>query len=243
MAERAGSGRPHPPEVALVTGANRGIGLAIAAGLAERGLRVLLSARDQEAAVRAAAPLQSRGLAVTPVTLDITDQQSVDALARRVWEQEGRLDILVNNAGAYYDTEQDVLSADLDMVRAALETNLLGAWRTCRAFVPLMRRHRYGRIVNVSSGAGAFNEAGTGVPAYRVSKVALNMLTVTLAAELAGEPILVNAVCPGWVRTDMGGQGAPRSPEQGADTPIWLATLPSGGPSGGFFRDRRRIPW
>jgi NAD(P)-dependent dehydrogenase (short-subunit alcohol dehydrogenase family) len=226
-----------------VTGANRGIGLAIATGLAERGLRVLLSARDPEAAARAAAPLQARDLAVVPVTLDISDGASVAALANRVRETEGRLDVLVNNAGAFYDTEQDVLNADLGVVEAALQTNLLGAWRTLQTFVPLMRRHRYGRIVNLSSGAGAFNEAGAGTPAYRVSKAALNMLTVTLAAEVAGEPILVNAACPGWVRTDMGGQAAPRSPEQGAGTPIWLATLPAGGPSGGFFRDRRRIPW
>jgi NAD(P)-dependent dehydrogenase (short-subunit alcohol dehydrogenase family) len=232
-----------PPQVALVTGANRGIGLAIAAGLAERGLRVLLSARHSEAAEHAAAPLVARGLAVVPVTLDISAQQSVAALAQQIQRSEGRLDILVNNAGAYYDTEQDVLSADLGVVQAALDTNLLGAWRCCQALVPLMRRHRYGRIVNVSSGAGAFNEAGSGTPAYRVSKAALNMLTATLAAELISEPILVNAACPGWVRTAMSGGAAPRSPEQGADTPVWLATLPAGGPSGGFFRDRRRIPW
>jgi NAD(P)-dependent dehydrogenase (short-subunit alcohol dehydrogenase family) len=243
MAERRDGGGGPSTRVALVTGANRGIGLAIAEGLAERGLHVLLSARDPAAAARAAAPLRARGLTVSPVALDVTAQGSVDALAQQVRRDLGRLDALVNNAGAYYDTEQDLLGADMGIVQAALETNLLGAWRACQAFVPLMRRQRYGRVVNVSSGAGAFNEAGTGTPAYRVSKAALNMLTVTLAAELAGEPILVNAACPGWVRTDMGGAGAPRSPEQGADTPIWLATLPAGGPSGGFFRDRRRIAW
>ncbi len=243
MAGQREGGGGQPPQVALVTGANRGIGLAIAQGLAELGMRVLLSARNIDAAVTAATPLQARGLAVIPVTLDVTSQPSVDALVRFVREQEGRLDVLVNNAGAYYDVDQDVLTADLKVVRAAMEINLLGAWRTSQAVVRLMRRHRYGRIVNISSGAGAFNETGTGTPAYRVSKAALNMLTVTLAAELAGEPILVNAACPGWVRTDMGGRAAPRSPAQGADTPIWLATLQAGGASGGFFRDRRRIPW
>lgn len=243
MATRNKSGLHQPPQVALVTGANRGIGLAIATGLAMQGLRVFLGARKIQDAEQAVASLQAQHLAVMPVELDITSQASVDALVRHVHMTEGRLDILVNNAGAYYDQEQGVLSADFTIVRAAIETNVIGAWRMVQAFVPVMRPHRYGRIVNVSSGAGAFHESGSDTPAYRVSKAALNMLTVTLAAELDHEPILVNAVCPGWVRTDMGGQAAPRSPEHGADTPIWLATLPAGGPTGGFFRDRKRIPW
>jgi NAD(P)-dependent dehydrogenase (short-subunit alcohol dehydrogenase family) len=229
--------------VALVTGANRGIGHAIAAGLADRGLVVILSARRLSAAASAARALRERHLRVVPHQLDVTDPRSVEALRRDVEAEFGRLDVLVNNAGAYYDDDQNAVSADLTTVQAALNVNLLGPWRMCQACIPLMRRHHYGRIVNVSSGAGAFAEAGAGTPAYGVSKSALNMLTVKLAAELAGTGILVNAACPGWVRTDMGGPSAPRTPEQGADTPIWLATLPASGPSGGFFRDRRRIPW
>src|SRR5581483_7564941 len=174
--------------LALVTGANRGIGLAIARGLAARGLTVILGGRDTEKARRAADPLRAEGLSAIPVQLDVTDQASVDA--------------------------------DLRVVQAALETNLIGAWRLCIAALPLMRRHGYGRIVNVSSSSGAFSEPGFEAPAYSVSKAGLNMLTLRLAAELAGSGILVNACCPGWVRTEMGGPNAPLSPEQGADTAI-----------------------
>ncbi len=151
----------------------------------------------------------------------------------------------MNNAGAYYDEDQAAASADLAIVEAALQVHVIGAWRICRVAIPFMRKQRYGRIVNVSSGSGAFSEVAgdPDAPAYSVSKSALNMLTVKLAADLKGTGILVNAACPGWVRTDMGGPDAPRSPEEGADTPIWLATLPDDGPTGGFFRDRRSIPW
>jgi NAD(P)-dependent dehydrogenase (short-subunit alcohol dehydrogenase family) len=229
--------------LALVTGANRGIGLAIVGGLAERGFTVLLGGRDAGRAQRAAEPLQAAGLSVAPVQLDVTDQASVDVALQRIAAEHGRLDALVNNAGAFYDDDERPSDANLGVVRAALETNLIGPWRLCVAGLPLMRRHGYGRIVNVSSSSGAFSEPGFEAPAYSVSKAALNLLTLRLAAELAGSGILVNACCPGWVRTEMGGPNAPLSPEQGADTTIWLATLPAGGPTGGFFRERRRIPW
>jgi NAD(P)-dependent dehydrogenase (short-subunit alcohol dehydrogenase family) len=206
--------------VALVTGANRGLGLAIASGLAQRGHHVLVSARYAEAAIRCIATRAD--LALIPLALDVADPASVATAARDIHEGPGRLDVLVNNAGADYDEDQ----------------------LPCQTFLPLMRAGGYGRIVNVSSGAGSFEETGgAAAPAYSVSKAGLNMLTVKLAHELEGTGILVNAVCPGWARTRMGGPGAPRSPEQGADTPIWLATLPDGGPSGGLFRDRRRVPW
>ena len=135
------------------------------------------------------------------------------------------------------------MDADLDVVRETLEMDLFGAWRLCEAFVPLMQRNRYGRIVNVSTGMGALNDMGGGSPVYRVSKTSLNAFTRILASELRGSGILVNSVCPGWVQTDMGGSGASRAVGEGADTPVWAATLPNNSPIGGFFRDRHQIPW
>jgi NAD(P)-dependent dehydrogenase (short-subunit alcohol dehydrogenase family) len=153
----------------------------------------------------------------------------------------GRCDILVNNAGIVADPRGSrVLDSKLATYRETLDTNLLGPLLLAQALVPLMKKNRYGRIVNISSGQGQLADMGVGTPAYRISKTALNALTRTLAAELQGSGILVNSACPGWVRTDMGGPGAPRTVEQGADTPVWLATLPDGGPTGGFFRDRNR---
>lgn len=240
---KKGAAVPASDRIAVVTGANRGIGWAIARGLAELGLTVYVTARDPAAAAAIVAKTRAPELRLIPHQLDVTDDRSVAALRRDVESQHGRLDALVNNAGAYYDLRQRAGQADMAIARAALDVNLLGPWRMCVTFVPLMRRGRYGRIVNVSSGAGSFVDPDPDAPAYSVSKAALNMLTVKLAADLDGTGILVNAVCPGWVRTKMGGLRAPRSPEQGADTPIWLATLPPDGPTGGFFRDRRPIPW
>lgn len=228
--------------VALVTGANRGIGLEVARQLARRGMMVILGARDPEKGEAAAKGLAAEGLSVLPKQLDVADHLSVDKLAAQVEEDPGRLDVLINNAGIHYDTWQRTLSADLEVVREALETNLLGAWRVCEALVPLMRRDGGGRIVNVSSGAGSLSEMGAGTPAYGVSKAALNALTVKLAAELRSTGILVNSVCPGWVATDMGGSGG-RPVEDGAAGVVWAATLEEDGPSGGFFRDGRPIEW
>lgn len=131
----------------------------------------------------------------------------------------------------------------LDILDATLKTNFYGPLLLCQAFVPLMKRNKYGRIVNVSSGLGQLDSLGSGYPAYELSKAALNALTLSMARELRGTNVLINAMCPGWVRTDMGGWHAPRSVEEGADTVVWLATLPDGGPQGGFFRDRQPIPW
>jgi NAD(P)-dependent dehydrogenase (short-subunit alcohol dehydrogenase family) len=230
-------------QVALVTGANRGIGLEIVRQLAAKGITVILAARDPRRAEEAAQPLKAQGLAVIPRQLDVTDQASVDQLAREVEAEFGGLDILINNAGVFIDRNQPGTAADLDVVRATLETNLYGPWRLSEVFLPLMRRAGRGRIVNLSSGLGALSEMGGGYPGYRVSKTALNALTRILADELRGSGVLVNSACPGWVRTEMGGANAPRSVEQGADTPVWLATLPDDGPTGGFFRDRQPIPW
>jgi NAD(P)-dependent dehydrogenase (short-subunit alcohol dehydrogenase family) len=226
--------------VALVSGGNRGIGLEICRQLAERGIAVILGSRDEEGGKEAAESLPGN---VVARQLDVADEGSVDRLAAFVEEEFGRLDILVNNAGISNDEGQRGVDADLYRVREALETNLLGAWRLCGVAIPLMQRDNYGRIVNISTGLAALEDMGGGWPGYRVSKTALNALTRILASELRGSGILVNSVCPGWVQTEMGGSGAPRPVEEGADTPVWAATLPKGGPTGGFFRDRRPIPW
>jgi NAD(P)-dependent dehydrogenase (short-subunit alcohol dehydrogenase family) len=226
--------------VALVSGANRGIGREIVRQLAEMGITTILGSRDEEKGRTAAEGMNGN---VVVKRLDVIDEDSVDRLTSFVEGEFERLDILVNNAGIANDSGQRGVDADLGSVREALEANLLGAWRLCKVFVPLMQRNGYGRIVNISSGMGALNDMGGGSPAYRVSKTALNALTRILASELRGSGILVNSVCPGWVRTDMGGSDASRSVEEGADTPIWAATLPDNGPTGGFFRDRRPVSW
>ena len=194
-----------------------------------------LGARDPAKGARAARQV---GGDITPVGLDVADPQSVREAAASL----ERLDVLVNNAAILYDTWQRGVDADLDQARDALETNLLGAWRVTQAVLPLLRAGPAARIVNVSSGAGALHDMGGGTPAYRTSKAALNALTRILAAELRGEGILVNAVCPGWVATDMGGAGG-RPVAEGAAGIVWAATLPADGPTGGFFRDGRAIDW
>jgi len=226
--------------VALVSGANRGIGREVVRQLAGKGIAVILGSRSEEKGLKAAEGIDGD---VHVRRLDVTDEKGIATLAREVEEEFGRLDILVNNAGIAIDRGQRGVDADLDVVRETLEMNLFGAWRLCEAFIPLMQRNGYGRIVNVSSGMGALTDMGSGSPAYRISKTSLNALTRILASELRGSGILVNSVCPGWVRTDMGGSSASRSVEEGADTPVWAATLPNNGPTGGFFRDRREIPW
>ncbi len=175
--------------------------------------------------------------------LDVTDDNSVAQLQSYIETNYGRLDILVNNAGINYDTWQNAEQADLQSVQKTLNTNLLGPWRVSQAFIPLMRKNGYGRIVNVSSGAGALNGMGGGTPAYSVSKASLNVLTIKLAADLQNTGILVNSVGPGWVRTDMGGKEAPRDVTEGAEGIVWAATLPDDGPTGGFFRDGKLIEW
>jgi NAD(P)-dependent dehydrogenase (short-subunit alcohol dehydrogenase family) len=196
---------------------------------------VLLGARDPAKGARAARQI---GGGVSALQLDVADRESVRAATAGL----DRLDVLVNNAAILYDTWQRGIDADLDQVREALDTNLLGAWRVTQAVLPLLRASPAGRIVNVSSGAGALTDMGGGTPAYRTSKAALNALTRVLAAELRGDRILVNAVCPGWVATDMGGAGG-RPVQDGAAGIVWAATLPDDGPTSGFFRDGRPIDW
>jgi NAD(P)-dependent dehydrogenase (short-subunit alcohol dehydrogenase family) len=229
--------------VALVTGANRGIGLEVTRQLAVRGFTTVLGARDAQKGERAASSLEHGGPKVIPVRLDVTDQQTIDAAKRLIEERFGKLDVLVNNAAILYDEWQRAENANLETVREAFETNTLGAWRVCQAFIPLLRKSRHGRVVNVSSESGSLAVMGGGTPAYSVSKAALNALTRMLADELRSARILVNSVCPGWVATEMGGPDAPRTVEEGAASVMWAAMLPDDGPTGGFFRDGEPLAW
>jgi NAD(P)-dependent dehydrogenase (short-subunit alcohol dehydrogenase family) len=227
--------------VALVSGGNRGIGHEVARQLAGLGYTVAIGSRDL---VRGEQAAEELGDHVFAFQLDVTDAESIERCVAAIDKEFGRLDVLVNNAGIIGGGwSTSAVDIDLDEVRDLLETNLFGAWRLTQAALPLMRRNGYGRVVNISSGMGQLSDMGGHSPSYRISKTGLNALTRMLTAELGEENILVNSVCPGWVRTDMGGRSARRSVEQGAETPVWLATLPDDGPRGGFFRDRQPIPW
>lgn len=231
-------------KVAIVTGANRGIGLEICRQLAAHDdVQVLLTSRNQRAGKQVATELQDKGSDVRYQHLEVTDQSSIRRLVKDVADQYGRADILVNNAAVYLDSGLKVTEIDSSLVRQTLETNFYGPLRLCQMLIPLMQRHNYGRIVNLSSSMGALSTMRGGALAYRASKAALNVLTRVLSVELQGQNILVNSVDPGWVRSDMGGPRATRTLAQGADTAVWLALLPDNGPSGGFFRDRQPVAW
>ncbi|MFO8100022.1 MAG: SDR family NAD(P)-dependent oxidoreductase [Salinibacter sp.] len=236
------SSSPSPP-TALVTGGNRGIGRAICAGLVERGLSVVLGSRDRANGEAAARPLRDQGGTVRVETIDVAEPDSIAACADRLASDGVAVDVLVNNAGVY--PTNNALDATLDQLDHAWTVNARGPWLLTQAFVPNMIERGYGRVVNMSSGSGSFGEGlDPEHAAYAASKSALNALTLTLDQSLPDAPdVKVNAMCPGWVHTRMGGEKAPRTPEEGADTALWLATLPGDGPSGGFFRDRERIPW
>lgn len=228
--------------IALVTGANRGIGLEVVRQLAREEMKVLLGSRSLENGKAAAQTLQADGLNVVACKLDVTQTADIKQVAARVSHDYSRLDILVNNAGILYDTWQTAAGADLSEVRFALETNTLGAWQMVQGLLPLLKDSQHGRIVNVSSGGGSLHGMSGGTPAYSVSKAALNALTIMLSKNLKADGILVNAVCPGWVATDMGGSGG-RPVEVGAASVVWAALLPDDGPTGGFFRDGKPVAW
>jgi NAD(P)-dependent dehydrogenase (short-subunit alcohol dehydrogenase family) len=228
--------------IALITGANRGIGLEVARQLARDGFEVLMGSRDAARGEDAAQSLRAEGLDVIAIQLDVTDEASIESAREWLESNRGVLDVLVNNAAINYDTWQNVLDADLSQVAETLDTNSLGPWRMTLAMLPSLRRSAHPRVVNVSSGAGQLSGMNGSTPGYSLSKLALNGLTMMLASRLKADRILVNAVGPGWVATDMGGSGG-RPVADGAAGIVWASTLPDDGPTGGFFRDQRRIDW
>lgn len=234
-------------KIAVVTGANRGIGFEVAKELAKNGIHVILTARNKTKGLVAAQKLKDEGLDVVFYLLDVTDIKNIEGLTDFIKKEYGRLDILVNNAGIVIDKEdsedKSIFKAKIETIQKTMETNVYGPLLLCQHLIPFMRKNNYGRIVNVSSGMGQLSEMNGKYAGYRFSKICLNALTRILAGELQGTNILVNSVCPGWVRTDMGGPEATRSIEDGAETIIWLTILPDNSQSGGFFRDKKEISW
>ncbi|GAB4229973.1 MAG: SDR family NAD(P)-dependent oxidoreductase [Chlamydiales bacterium] len=226
--------------IAFVTGGNRGIGLAACAGLARKGIKVLMGSRDLNLGHQAAEQLLEEGLEVSVIEIDVSDQQSVSHAAEEIEASHGGIDILINNAGVL--PKGSLLDLSENALEEGIQVNLMGPIHCIRVFAPGMIQRDYGRIVNVSSGYGSFDEGLEGPSIYSISKAALNAVTVK-AAQTLPRTVKVNAMCPGWVHTRMGGEQAPRTPEEGADTIIWLATLPAKGPTGKFFRDREQINW
>jgi NAD(P)-dependent dehydrogenase (short-subunit alcohol dehydrogenase family) len=234
--------------IAVVTGGNRGMGLETCRQLGRRGFRVVLACRDPQAGREAAVGLRAEGIEVEPFRLDLTRAEDIAGLVMHTRRWLGRVDALVNNAGLYLEsggpTVRDrvsVFDARLEVVRAILETNLLGHLALSQGLIALMRERGYGRVVNLTSAMGQLAEMGGGAPGFRLAAAGTNAMTRIFAAELQGTNVLVNSVDPGWVRTRS--DEAPRSVEEGVETTVWLATLPDGGPSGQFFRDKQPIPW
>jgi NAD(P)-dependent dehydrogenase (short-subunit alcohol dehydrogenase family) len=223
-------------KTAVVTGANRGLGRECVKQLADLGYRVLATCRTPPGG-------EGGGARVQWFTVDVSDPNSILDFANQLKQSGTTVDCLINNAGIHYDTFQNTVTANFDIVGEALSVNTIGPWRMVQALHPVLRRGGGGRIVNVSSASGSFVESWPGTPAYAVSKAALNMLTLKMSHDLADHRILVNAVCPGWVRTRMGGQDAPRNVTEGATSILWAVTIPDDGPSGGFFRDGQPLPW
>ena len=230
-------------KIAVVTGGNKGIGFGICRSLARQGVQTILTARDVSKGEIAKKQLKKEGLEIMFHPLDVTDRDSIDSLAGFLAEEFGRLDILINNAAIRKDVGMQGMDVPVEIVREMMETNLYGPLMMCQALAPLLKKSAAGKIVNVSSGMGSLAGMGGGSPAYRITKTALNAMTKVLASEFQGTGVLVNCCHPGWVRTDMGGRGASKSIDEGADTPVWLALLPKDGPTGGYFQDRKPMPW
>ncbi|MEM9483130.1 MAG: SDR family NAD(P)-dependent oxidoreductase [Cyanobacteria bacterium P01_F01_bin.116] len=224
---------------ALVTGGNRGIGFAIAQGLLTKVYDVILTSRSLDSAQQAAQQLSGT---VIPLELDVSNDSSIERAVQTLKSQGiNHLDVLINNAGVYPDSSVNMLTISRELLDSAMSTNTFGVVRMVQAFLPLLEAADNARVINVSSGMGALDGLTTTAPSYCLSKLALNGATIMLAQSLRSKGIVINTMCPGWVRTDMGGSSAPRSPEEGADTAIWLATEASGQESGKFWRDRNEI--
>ncbi len=231
-------------KIALVTGANKGIGLEIVRQLAKAGFQVFLTARDRQRGEEASKTLQQDGLSVEFLQLDVADETSIDKLAKELPSQIEHLDVLVNNAGIYLDASNaSVLEVEPTLILQTLQTNTLGPLRLTQKLVPLLAKSNAGKVINVSSGGGQLTDMSDWAPAYSLSKTALNAVTGMMAAALRDKHIVVNSICPGWVCTDMGGSGASRSVQQGADTVTWLATEAPSDLTGKFLRDQKVIPW
>jgi NAD(P)-dependent dehydrogenase (short-subunit alcohol dehydrogenase family) len=228
---------------AIVTGGNRGLGLETCRQLADLGYQVILTSRNAEQGAAAAAQLNNPAGRVQFYPLDVTNDESIQNLYKHVMREYGTAHVLVNNAAIYQDNDLPILQLPLEILRLTLDTNTLSVLRLCQTFLPLMLRQDFGRVVNVSSGSGQIEEMKDYGAAYHLSKLALNGLTLILADAARGKNVLINAVCPGWVKTDMGGPNAPRNVKTGAQSIVWAAMLPDSGPSGGFFRDGSPIPW
>jgi NAD(P)-dependent dehydrogenase (short-subunit alcohol dehydrogenase family) len=228
--------------VAIVTGGNRGIGYEICKELSMSGCRVVLTSRNEKDGQKAVAALRDHDN-IAYHKLNVTNSADIASLRDWILKTYGRLDILINNAGVYLDEGVSVFDVDEKIVQETLAVNFYGAFHMCRAFVPIMKQNGYGRIVNISSGYGAMNEIAGYEAAYRISKAALNALTLIIADELRDGSIKVNAVCPGWVSTDMGGKMAPISPQIAARDIVHFALVNAKGPTGSFFRHKKPIQW
>ncbi|HUR44959.1 MAG TPA: SDR family NAD(P)-dependent oxidoreductase [Candidatus Saccharimonadales bacterium] len=227
----------------LITGGNRGIGLETARQLAGKGFQAFIGTRDPAAGQKAAAGLKKAGAEVTALPLDAADSASIKSAADALARQVEQLDVLINNAGIYPDEGYNILNIAREQLVTTFQTNTFGPLAVVQAFLPLLRKAKHARIINLSSGLGQLDGMSSGIPSYSLSKLAVNGVTILLASALKSDGIAVNSMCPGWVRTDMGGASAPRSVEQGADTAVWLASEASAELTGKFFRDRKEIPW
>lgn len=237
-------------KVAIVTGANRGIGFETCKQLVKKGFQVILTSRDEQKGLAAYRQLQDEGLPVQFHLLDVGDPISINNICEFMKKEYKQCDVLINNAGIFPDSVNasandwpSVFDVPIETMRRAMEINVYGPMLLCQAFIPLMKKNNYGRIVNFSSGMGQLTHMGGHCPAYRISKTSINALTRIISEETLEHNILVNSMCPGWVKTEMGGSGATRELSESADTAIWLATLPDDGPRGKFFRDREEFEW
>lgn len=234
-------------KIAIVTGASRGLGLGTSEALAHRGYKVIMAMRSPEKEQKLINSLKMKDLDVVPMKLDISQEKSIQEFAESIRKEYGVVDVLVNNAGILIDSEdgggQSLFNTKASTIQKTFTTNTLGPFLLTQKIFPLMKQEGHGRVVNVSSGMSQLSDPQQAYAAYRISKTALNMVTNLFASEVQGEDICVNSVCPGWVKTDMGGPNADRNIDQGVKSILWAAILPKGGPNGGFFRDGERLPW